>query len=412
MIALAAQSLWLVTLGLFAVLVLRRPLRALCGARVAYALWLLVPTLALLPLLPRLSVDAPVHIAAPVGAVARLHDAPAAESAMLSLAVVVWAGGCVLWSSVLVLRYLRLLRSCRPVSAAERRRWTAALRALRPRGPLPRLAWHAAGPALLWSLPPRLLLPRDFGARHDEAQRRLVLLHELSHYARGDAWWNLAAELLRAFCWFHPLLWVAMPRFRLDQELACDAAVLELAPDARGAYARALLQDTPAALVLTASHWLTESQLKERIAMLGRSAHSPWVRRAGFVSVLVLVAGAAWAGQSSPPVAATVQPPAMAGLPTGAAPAYPKSSADAHHEGLVMLRVYVRADGTVGDVRLDGNTPVDPQLAQAAMDASRKWKFDPARHDGHAVAGWVRVPVSFRLDEDSAPAHDALPTAH
>lgn len=55
---------------------------------------------------------------------------------------------------------------------------------------------------------------------------RAVLLHELAHIRRGDAFWHLVAELACAAHWFNPLVWRAARRLRLESEHACDDAVL------------------------------------------------------------------------------------------------------------------------------------------------------------------------------------------
>jgi protein TonB len=65
-------------------------------------------------------------------------------------------------------------------------------------------------------------------------------------------------------------------------------------------------------------------------------------------------------------------------------------------EGTTMLKVHVDADGRVGDVVVEasaGHTDLD----QAAVDAVRRWRFEPARRGTEAVAMWVRLPVEFRL---------------
>jgi beta-lactamase regulating signal transducer with metallopeptidase domain len=54
----------------------------------------------------------------------------------------------------------------------------------------------------------------------------VVLAHECSHVARGDWVVQMAAEALRALCWFNPLMWLVSRRLRNESERACDDAVL------------------------------------------------------------------------------------------------------------------------------------------------------------------------------------------
>ena len=61
-----------------------------------------------------------------------------------------------------------------------------------------------------------------------------------------------------------------------------------------------------------------------------------------------------------------------------------------------MLRVHVLVDGRVGDVLVQ-ETAGHPDLDQAAAEAVRRWRFDPARRGKDPVAMWVLLPVEFRL---------------
>ena len=61
-----------------------------------------------------------------------------------------------------------------------------------------------------------------------------------------------------------------------------------------------------------------------------------------------------------------------------------------------MLRVHVLDDGRVGEIKVEESAG-HPDLDQAATDAVRRWRFEPARHGDQAVAMWVRLPVEFRL---------------
>lgn len=55
-----------------------------------------------------------------------------------------------------------------------------------------------------------------------------MLLHELQHYRRKDAWINHLANIARILYWFHPAVRYWLKELRLAQEIACDTAVLAL----------------------------------------------------------------------------------------------------------------------------------------------------------------------------------------
>ncbi len=64
-------------------------------------------------------------------------------------------------------------------------------------------------------------------------------------------------------------------------------------------------------------------------------------------------------------------------------------------EGDVVMEVVVRADGTIGNVRVVQG--LGSGLDQRAIDAVRQWRFFPARRQGTAVDVMVEIAVEFRL---------------
>jgi beta-lactamase regulating signal transducer with metallopeptidase domain len=86
---------------------------------------------------------------------------------------------------------------------------------------------------------PAILLPADAGAWSEDDLRR-ALAHELEHVRRGDLVVQLIARTACALYWFHPLVWIALRRLRIEAERACDDAVLR---EAEGVdYAEQLVQ--------------------------------------------------------------------------------------------------------------------------------------------------------------------------
>lgn len=79
------------------------------------------------------------------------------------------------------------------------------------------------------------------------------------------------------------------------------------------------------------------------------------------------------------------------------APDYPSLSRRFGEEGKVVLRVEVSADGLARQVEV-ARSSGSPRLDAAALDAVRRWRFQPARQGAQALAGWVQVPINFRLN--------------
>jgi len=79
-------------------------------------------------------------------------------------------------------------------------------------------------------------------------------------------------------------------------------------------------------------------------------------------------------------------------------PPYPMLARRLGAQGVVLLRVHVRKDGTVADVELarsSGFAMLDDAATRTVLE---RWRFVPARVDGVPVASWVEVPIRFVLE--------------
>jgi len=77
-------------------------------------------------------------------------------------------------------------------------------------------------------------------------------------------------------------------------------------------------------------------------------------------------------------------------------PRYPPAAFRAGIQGEVILIIDVDASGNVTNVSVEKSSR-NRDLDRAAMDAARKWKFNPSVINGQKAAGRVRVPVNFAL---------------
>jgi ankyrin repeat protein/beta-lactamase regulating signal transducer with metallopeptidase domain len=85
---------------------------------------------------------------------------------------------------------------------------------------------------------PMVLLPHD-AEFWNEQDLRQAFLHEIEHVHRRDWIVQVTGRALCAVYWFHPLVWIAWRRLRLEAERACDDAVVSRAEGA--AYAQQLV---------------------------------------------------------------------------------------------------------------------------------------------------------------------------
>lgn len=77
-------------------------------------------------------------------------------------------------------------------------------------------------------------------------------------------------------------------------------------------------------------------------------------------------------------------------------PRYPESARRQGIEGTSLLRLLILIDGRVGEVLVERSAG-HPDLDRAAVEAIKRWHFEPARRDHRAVAAWAVLPVEFRL---------------
>lgn len=310
-----------VTIALLAVFLLRGPVRSLFGARAAYCLWLLVPTMVAAIALPRAAAPEPTAAAEPAVAASLVNaETPAPTAAgpvalperpdflpnpvdLATPLLLLWILGVIVFAALLARNQSRFLRSLGPLRI-ERRADGVLFHAER----------SDVGPALVGALTPRVVLPGDFAERFSPEEQVVVVAHERAHLAGGDAQINLAIAAVRTLLWFHPLIHFAARLIRADQELACDETVVTRHPGARRVYAEAMLKTqfcgVPTPL---GCHWLAggKPELQRRIIRLtlapGRG------RRAAGAAVAVVLAAtggaAAWAAQPASELQSADAPP-------------------------------------------------------------------------------------------------------
>jgi len=213
------------SLAVIVVLVLRAPARRLVGVGLSYRLWLLAPAAAFTSPFPTLS-EFLYRSTAVAGA---RPGAPGSITAVCFQALTTnafwsrwapsltgfWAMGALALAGLFLAAELRFRRQAR---------------------------LGLAGPAMVGVAAPRFVTPHDYRQRFTERERDLILRHERAHLAQGDPIANLMIAGFQVLFWFNPLIHLAATEIKLDQELACDALVIEGRTKVRRAYAHALVK--------------------------------------------------------------------------------------------------------------------------------------------------------------------------
>jgi len=277
------------------VVALRKGLRSVCGARVAYGLWLMPPLASFAVLLPASRV-----VVARGFAVFRLPTTTPTPPPLGSSLDVDTLLFCLWLVGALCAGLIMARMQARFASAARR---------------------GLAGPAVAGVVAPVIVTPGDFELRFSREEQALIMAHERTHIVRQDPRINGLCCAAQCLCWFNPLVHVAARLMRIDQEMACDEAVVTRLPNARRLYAQVLVKAQLATGPLPLGcYWPSRSEhpLLERLAMLKLKVFSPARRWAGACGLAILCAGAGFAAWAAQPADTRVQPTTLSGLPTQA----------------------------------------------------------------------------------------------
>jgi beta-lactamase regulating signal transducer with metallopeptidase domain len=426
------DAIWRSTLAgsgaIVLVLLLRAGVRRWLGAQAAYLLWALVPAAALAILWP-----APVRI---VAAVVQSTAAPSAHApGAATLPVIVF-------DAQPILLYVWILGAAAMLLwfVLQQRSYLASLGRLAPdANGIVHAETDSGCPALIGALRPRIVVPRDFESRFELPERQLILAHERAHLRRGDAQMNALVVILRCLNWFNPLVHFAASRFRSDQELACDAAVIVRNPSARRLYAEAMLK-TQIPNTITAPlrlpvgcNWRSDYPLRERIAMLKRPIPGLRTRvlaSLGMTSLTLATGYASWAAQPEVTQTQAADDPRVfeiqfvssvdgtlsSGSPSktiGPVGGFAEVAADAADKWEARLRPKVLDDGhilLVGKIRLDDGKTVP--WAQAEIVDGQEFELSSfVDVIGHTVSVKGTLAIHDRAFNCEQQIEDAMANA-
>jgi len=158
--------------------------------------------------------------------------------------VAIWLAGVLIVLARLAAGHLRLTLSLRRAPEVRTPEWIAACAEAAARiGFVRAMRLRRSGetdvPLTCGLFSATVVLP-DVSDEWDAERRRVVLLHELTHARRRDPALWFMAQVASAVYWFHPLAWLAVARFRQEQERSCDDAVVR-AGTGQAAYAEHLV---------------------------------------------------------------------------------------------------------------------------------------------------------------------------
>jgi TonB family protein len=259
--------------------------------------------------------------------------------------------------------------------------------------------------------------PEGISQHLDEAQLHAILAHEVQHVRCRDNLTSVIHMIVEAVFWFHPLVWWLGARMVEERERACDEDVLELGSERR-VYAEGILKVCEFCLAspLACMAGVAGGNLKKRMVsiMTERTLRKLDLGRKFLLGAAVLAAvvgpivfGVLHAtpsrAQSLAPVAEEpqkggpdeVSQEQMRGMIVKKVqPEYPQAAKKAGIQGEVKLRATIGKTGDVENLQIVSG---HPQLAPAAIEAVKQWKYRPYTKNGQAVEVVTDIDVNFSL---------------
>ncbi|RKI66738.1 M56 family metallopeptidase [bacterium 1xD42-67] len=128
-------------------------------------------------------------------------------------------------------------------------------------------------PTLVGFFRPTILLPSEHLPDNDA---RFILVHELTHFRRGDLWKKFLMNMIQCFHWFNPIIYLLNRDFAYWLETSCDEEVVSsLNCEQRKEYGYLLINYAPTARYvgpkLYVSFTSCRYKLKRRISTMMKS---------------------------------------------------------------------------------------------------------------------------------------------
>jgi beta-lactamase regulating signal transducer with metallopeptidase domain len=337
---------------------------------------------------------------------------------LLASLLIVWALGAVYLLGRLCLGAVVLARVVRrgtPLDAPEWRRplLEAADRLALER--LPRLVMsdRLPMPFACGVLHPAIVVPVE-AAEWDDRRRRTVLFHELAHLTRYDLVANALGQVAAAVYWFHPLVWTAVRKLRIESERACDDLVLGVGTRA-SEYADHLLQivcraarsRTPAVALPMAQRHEFEGRMLAILERVARREPASWRQGAllaalalAFILPLAALAPSRPAVTTAGPVGAP--PPVLPQTETGPTRERPRADSRATMATTTQTVSRTQTVTSTPTVQGEDTAGVVAALARALGDSVASVREDAAYALGRLEARAAVEPLAAHLLKDPA----------
>ncbi|OPA73642.1 peptidase M56 [Paenibacillus selenitireducens] len=146
--------------------------------------------------------------------------------------MLVWLAGVLLLAAKTVYDQLRLKQALRAGRSIETPYLSAVFHETKQLFGVKRNVQFVAseripGPAVVGFHKPAVVISPNLLVTLQKDQLQYILAHEFAHIRRRDVAVNWIMHMILILHWFNPLVWLAVNKARQDQEMACDACVLD-----------------------------------------------------------------------------------------------------------------------------------------------------------------------------------------
>ncbi|MDP2561142.1 TonB family protein [Psychrobium sp. 1_MG-2023] len=385
---------WLICLIVVGLLLSEYKFSRYLGGKLTYLLWLALPISLIIYNLPQ-------HLVVPSSLTISHYVITMNEQVILLSSLIswseVWIIGVVLtlFFSVYSKEHRLIIHSLRPIDSQSLP------------GDIPSeltvfTSKRVSSPVLTGIFNCKMILPADYQQLYSTQQLRLIIEHELCHYARRDNLCNFVAVAFLSCCWFNPIAWLGYKGFRRSQEMACDSQVLAShGNEQRIAYAKALLfcAEHHRYKLSIHSNYAQKNTMFERINLL--KDYKLVNRRAQLIAVVttsLVLSGVAVAAALPEPPASMIK--VEQAQPTvRIEPRYPVQAARDGIEGSVVLKFDITQSGDVKNIIVVKSVP-ENVFDKEARRALKKWKYKSLSSGSGSRGHYVQL--DFLLSKTSA----------
>lgn len=379
-------------------LLLHSFLQQLLGAKYLYLLWLIVPASLIVPFIELPNWFAIMSGGQSIQNYLVTANIPESSWQVEAISFWLWIGGASLLIAYGCFTHVKLKINLNNVEKIE-----FSLPVLLPDNLPVYQSSEAYSPMVYGLFKAKLLLPEHFFEIYDQEQQALILEHELCHFNRNDMYWNLIALSCLTLMWFHPLAWLAFIRYRRDQEISCDHAVLARKHrTSRINYSKALLVTAETApplafAQLTFNEYGDKHVMFERIKLIKANNSSSKLAKSAVIAFTVTVLSAvSYAGNNHDASLQEVKQGDSVSPVMRIEPKYPLQAAQEKIEGSVVLQFDVTPQGAVTNVTIIKANP-ENVFDKVSIDALVQWTYSPSKHGMHNNL----VQLDFALDHNS-----------